>query len=212
MLKLQKKTVNLQPETKTIISMLKATRLLAIALLTSMVCSTVASPVDLAKAEKVAKAFWRTNNETAKHECLLQAATIAADEGFGTFYVFRNASGHGYVIVSSDDCVKPILAYSATDIIESPLPTNQKNMLRWYDRQINGCVAMAAEATPYIVEQWQRYLSGEAGVPKSVTSVRPMLTTKWNQSPLYNNFCPYDIVKREHTLAGLRGMKDCLWH
>ena len=202
MLKLRKKIVNLQPETKTILSMLKATRLLAIALLTSIVCSSVASPVDLAKAEKVAKAFWRTNYETSKHECLLQATTIAADEGFGTFYVFRNASGLGYVIVSSDDCVKPILAYSATDIIESPLPLGQKNMLRWYDRQINGCVAKGVEPTPDIDAQWQRYVSGKAGMMKSATSVRPMLTTKWNQSPLYNNFCPYDIVNREHALAG----------
>lgn len=183
--------------------MFKHTKTLLIALLLGFAASSAASPVDLQTAEKVAKNFWKTNSQTSKHECSLQYNAIAQNEGFNTFYIFENTTGLGFVIVAADDCAMPILGYSATDPFGySQIPATTKTFLQWYDRQIRYCVDNNIEATSEIAERWHYYLSGNTSVEKSTTFVRPMLTTKWNQSPIYNNLCPYDGGLRDHVVSG----------
>ena len=133
----------------------------------------------------------------------MQNNGLAADAGFTTFYIFENSLGTGFVIVSADDCVQPVLAYSATDIImDNTIPATTKTFLAWYDRQIKYCVTKDVAPTTEITAMWQRYLSDEIRVDKSAGFVTPMLTTKWNQSPIYNNLCPYDTYKHTHVPAG----------
>ncbi|MBO4740960.1 MAG: C10 family peptidase [Bacteroidales bacterium] len=183
--------------------MIKKIRQLFLVSLLSIAAIASANPVDTQKAAKVATNFWKSNHQTSKFECDLQNNGLASNEGFSTFYIFENAIGYGFVIVAADDCVTPILAYSATDHIGgASLPTNQKNILQWYERQINYCVTHNVKATENIAFVWQKYLSGEIRSEKSANYVRPMLTTKWNQSPIYNDLCPYDGGTRDHTYAG----------
>ena len=174
---------------------------LALAVVVSAVAS--ANPVDQSTALKVAKNFWKSNSQTSRVECGLQLSPLSGAEGFNTFYIFENSVGLGFVIVSADDCVTPILAYSPADPFGSDrIPATTKTFLQWYDRQIRYCVSHNIKPTPEITAQWQHYLSENIGMEKSNNFVRPMLTTKWNQSPIYNNLCPYDGIKKEHTLAG----------
>lgn len=136
-------------------------------------------------------------------ECSLRLSPLSGSESLGTFYIFENAIGLGFVMVAADDCVQPILAYSATDPIDGEtLPATTKTILQWYDKQIRHCVKNNAKPTPETTAAWQRYLSGNAAMEKSASSVPPMLTTKWNQHPIYNDLCPYDGIKRTHTIAG----------
>jgi len=182
---------------------MKAIKHLVLALAVVVSAVATANPVDQSTALKVAKNFWKSNSMTSRIECGLQLSPLSGAEGFNTFYIFENSAGLGFVIVSADDCVMPILAYSPADPFgDDQIPATTKTFLQWYDRQIRYCVSHDVKPTPEITAQWQHYLSDNIGVEKSNNFVRPMLTTKWNQSPIYNDLCPYDAVKKERTYAG----------
>lgn len=183
--------------------MTKAIKHLALALALVFSAAAVANPVDQNTALKVAKNFWKSNSMTSRMECSLQLSPLSGSDGLNTFYIFENSIGFGFVMISADDCVVPVLAYSATDPVgDSVLPATAKTMLQWYDRQIRYCVANNIKATPEIAAMWQSYLEGNVGAEKSNNYVLPMLTTQWNQHPIYNNLCPYDAVTHGRTLSG----------
>ncbi len=183
--------------------MTKAIKHFALALALVFSAVAVANPVDQNTALKVAKNFWKSNSMTSRMECSLQLSPLSGSDGLNTFYIFENSIGFGFVMISADDCVVPVLAYSATDPVgDSVLPATAKTMLQWYDRQIRYCVANNIKATPEITAMWQSYLEGNVGMEKSNNYVLPMLTTKWNQHPIYNDLCPYDGVTKDRTLAG----------
>jgi hypothetical protein len=48
---------------------------------------------------------------------------------------------------------------------------------------------------------WVNLLDGRKNVSVS-TAVSPLVQTKWDQSPYYNNLCPYDNSKGERTVTG----------
>lgn len=152
-----------------------------------------ANPIDTRKALKVARNFWNTNPQTSKVEAELALTDIASDNGFGTFYIIRNTLGNGFVIVSADDCVQPILAYSATDgIEETGLPATTKVFLSSYNRQIEHCIEHKSPASADSQRLWNQYLSGEGVAYDKGAIVGPLVQTKWNQMPIYNGLCPYD--------------------
>lgn len=183
--------------------MTKAIKHLVLAMALVFSAAAVANPVDQNTALKVAKNFWKSNSMTSRMECSLQLSPLSGSDGLNTFYIFENAIGLGFVMISADDCVVPVLAYSATDPVgDSVLPATAKTMLQWYDRQIRYCVTNDIKPTAEITAMWQSYLEGNVGVEKSNNYVLPMLTTKWNQHPIYNSLCPYDAVERDRALAG----------
>ena len=184
--------------------MLNKIKHLALVLLLCVCTVSMALPVDVSKATKVANNFWKSNSETSKFSGDLVFTNLASTEGYSGFYIFKNAIGEGFVVVSADDCVIPVLAYSATgNLDESFLPENMKTMLSWYEKQIRYCASHNLSATEDIALQWERYSAETIAIDKSSTSfVRPMVTTKWNQSPIYNDLCPYDGRERKHTYAG----------
>ncbi|MBP5757961.1 MAG: Spi family protease inhibitor, partial [Bacteroidales bacterium] len=112
--------------------MLNKIKHLALVLLLCVCTVSMALPVDVSKATKVANNFWKSNSETSKFSGDLVFTNLASTEGYSGFYIFKNAIGEGFVVVSADDCVIPVLAYSATgNLDESFLPENMKTMLSW---------------------------------------------------------------------------------
>ena len=183
--------------------MYKAIKNLFLSLMLVMSVISSAIPVDKSTALRVAVNFWKSNSHTSRIECDLQLSPLSYNQGYSTFFIFENALGGGFVIVAADDCVTPILAYSATAPVgDDVIPANTKTILSWYDKQINYCVSKDVTPTREISAMWQRYMSDKIIVDKSANSVNPMLTTKWNQSPIYNNLCPTDGISRDHVVTG----------
>ncbi len=60
------------------------------------------------------------------------------------------------------------------------------------------------KSTPKIMAEWERYksINNQNPVYRSPASVYPLVQTTWNQSPYYNDLCPYDNNAGELTVTG----------
>ena len=144
------------------------------------------SPVDSNTAMQVARNFWAVN---AGKTSPVDFVNMSEQSGFHEFYIFVHPLDKGYVIVSADDCVQPVIAYSLNSRFDFPLPEHVWARLQAYEEEIAYYKSAGIRATSEITEMWQSMLNGSY-TPRNTTSVEPMLTTTWNQSPYYNNLCP----------------------
>lgn len=125
-----------------------------------------------------------------------------ASAPFNYFYIFN--FNKGFVIVSADDCAIPILGYSTENRVDiSNIPINMKKWLEGYKQEIRYGIEhdLQNEATLALWEMLFRP-ANVAQKTSSATSVAPLIQTKWDQSPYYNDLCPFDASKNERTVAG----------
>lgn len=148
-----------------------------------------ANPVDTAMARRVAEQVLGTAelvNRTAELGC----------EGL---YHFTPSSGEGFVLVSADDCVTPVLGWSPTGEFRTDMEETQW-WLRSCTEQIDDLRQQSARVSPEIAERWHTVLEG--GLPPKATRIPPMLTTQWKQSPVYQQLTPFDPSTNANCLAG----------
>lgn len=154
------------------------------------------SPAD---ARKVAETFLRRSG------CKFSGSLVdrTAEMKFNNMYLFTADEG-GFVLVSADDCAKPILGYSPTDrFATKDVPAPVAAWLAGYEEEI----AHLSQCGGKAVSQWGTLLRGS--MPKAVmdSAVGPLMTTRWNQSPYYNDLCPTDSANESgHTYAGCTAM------
>ena len=119
------------------------------------------------------------------------------------FYIF-GAENNGFVIVSGDDSVIPILGYSENGSFDpSNIPPNMQKWLEGYKSEIRYIVENNISATEEIKAEWENSGRIRNNSQKStVPTVNPLIKTKWNQSPYYNKFCPYDYGASDRTVVG----------
>ena len=165
-----------------------------------------ANPVDVNRARKVGAGYLAA----VGHQIVGELEAVKTP--FNEFYIFNGSDG-GFVLVAADDCVRPILGYSLTGTFRvDQMPTNVQGWLEDYE---NGIIAVKqamkeAEQGPRhsnsaqkaIAEEWRMYANGTAPQAPLSTSVSPLLTTTWNQSPLYNDMCPYDSIYGQRVVTG----------
>ena len=175
-------------------------------LVTAIVCvssTATASPVDKEKAKTVATHFLEKHGGAD-----IVLTDITATTPYSTFYIFAGRDGKGFVIVSADDCVPPILGYSTTNtFVTENMPAHVKGWLNDYERQIQQYRRIPVHTTSVGQTQraapmWDRLLVGDYTEPPLYTAVAPLLTTTWDQSPYYNNLCPYSSYYGERTVTG----------
>ncbi|MDD2611852.1 MAG: thiol protease/hemagglutinin PrtT [Bacteroidales bacterium] len=129
-------------------------------------------------------AYSDTNRDSGK---------VSTSDSVG-FYVFNAGSNGGFVIVSGDDAVRPILAYSDEGSFPSEnIPENVKNWLDYYHHEIQYAVTQASS---------QVYKT-ESSLGSTYSAVAPLLgKIKWNQLTPYNLLCPYDKKSSAETVVG----------
>lgn len=115
--------------------------------------------------------------------------------------LFIGSDGTGFVLLSADDCAFPLLAYSPTEAFPTAdMPEHVASWIQGYDRELASAVRLGITASPEVADAWQRLLAGNPKQRRD-TPVEPLLTSRWNQSPLYNNHCPAN-ASGNHTLTG----------
>lgn len=108
------------------------------------------------------------------------------------FYVFNVGSADGFVMVSGDDRVAPVIGYSLTGSFDADdMPDNLRGWLEGYEKQIE--YARTLPDKPYEATETR---AGD--FPQSV---EPLVTTKWDQGSPYNNDCPV-IANHQRALTG----------
>lgn len=99
------------------------------------------------------------------------------------YYVFDDTSGKGFVIVSGDDAVRPILAYSfEEDFPQGTLPPNLQEWLKHVRREINDARRNNLQPETSVTQAWNNLRAGNVVVE--------LETARWNQAEPYNQLCP----------------------
>ena len=157
-------------------------------------------PVELNKAKTIATSFITRQQTNGSKNRIPQQIQLQQVTGITSnhLYVFNISSG-GFVIVSGDDVAQPILGYSSTgNIPNEELPNNVKYWFDRYDNEIQTAIDSNYTQSEEVAQQW-------ANLPinmNNIVIVGPLLTTAWNQAPLYNELCPYDSTKNSRTVTG----------
>jgi hypothetical protein len=164
-----------------------------------------AKPVDEQTARQVAINFFKTRS--AVHNSGITVATLSHKETIvmlnhealsspATLYFVFDINNQGFVIVSGDDNVLPVIGYST----EGTFPQEQKpiHIAKWFEQyksEIRYILENGITATDDIKGKWENLKKGSAAnTEKTLLGVDPLVSTQWDQSPYYDALCPGDAV------------------
>lgn len=150
-----------------------------------------AGPVPLSKARQVASNF--VQQKGLKIDQKGGWNDLSSETPFEEFYILSGPGGKGFVLVSKDDRVIPILAYSESNTFETnDMPENIIAWLSDYDNQIRFNRENDIAPSPQTTAKWEELEKGAAKTSADVADeVPPLLSTTWSQSPRYNRYCPW---------------------
>jgi len=179
---------------------------LCLMLITSIL--TYAAPVDSLTARKAAKAFLEQKStfDTSVGVKLRMSSAVGADRlvlspqaqaSESEFYVFnRDDENGGFVIIAADDCATPVLGYSDCGVFDyDNMPPHVRKWMDGYTRDIRSAKTNKTPADLTVAGKWNSLLNytGENAAFRSSTAetaVAPLVNTRWDQSPYYNQSCP----------------------
>jgi hypothetical protein len=122
------------------------------------------------------------------------------------FYVFNLNDNQGWVLVADDDRCIPILAYSKYgEFVTENLPANVEDWLKGISSEVQYVIDNDIVADETTTRQWKELFSGistEFINNRGEKVVNPLVQTRWNQSPYYNDLCPYDNYYHDRTVTG----------
>jgi hypothetical protein len=181
--------------------------------------AALASEIDPVTARIVARNFYLTVSTPDSEAIRKDASTVIefelAHQGFADpdpyhqdsrksvpyplYYVFNVLGDKGFVMVSGNELVKPILGYALTGAFrESQQSPEFQAWMKSYKKQILFTIENDPGADSGVREEWNELKEGSSGGEggseglRSCCMVLPLVTTKWNQGCLYNEFCPAD--------------------
>lgn len=109
-------------------------------------------------------------------------------------YVF-NISESGYAVVSGNDCVQPVLAYSNRRAIDfNHLPDGLKSYLYMRADEVSFAQNNSLSPSPNTAAQWEELRLAMNGskqkVPNTKEAPEYLISSTWDQSWPYNMYCP----------------------
>ncbi|MCB0822797.1 MAG: C10 family peptidase [Bacteroidales bacterium] len=110
------------------------------------------------------------------------------------YYVFNAENNKGFIIVSAEDNVYPILGYAFEGTYQTQTDFDPENFNYWmnnYADQIKYARDHSLKADELIGQSWSELLQTNP-TTKNIENVDPLLTTLWDQGTFYNQLCPID--------------------
>ncbi len=157
-----------------------------------------AGNVTLQQAKKVALNFYyeKYNQFEGKvniAEISVISSYTESESNIPYYYVFHISKG-GYVVVSAENLLHPVIAYSFNNEFDTNLEGSAiRELMGYYKDMINFVRKQNESQRASLSAAWKIYLSEEPPpieINKSWGSVGPLLTTCWNQNWPYNYYCP----------------------
>lgn len=144
-------------------------------LLISHYSFSYAKPVSVQTAQRAAETL------------LGKTVTDVTPVSYTECYLFVGNDGQGFALIAADDCVPPVLGYSLTGTFSTDgQPAHISAWINAYQLDIARAKLEVEEHN----SEWDRLLVGRKFCTERDTAVGPLMTTTWNQSPLYNDHCP----------------------
>ena len=140
-----------------------------------------AATVSESEAMAIARQFMQHNSAmkapgTSASVRLELAHTAIDKHGNVDYYAFNRANTDGFILVTGDDNLIPVLGYTESGRFDiATMPDNMQWWLGECQREI---------------EYLKQHPDQARKAPAAGKSVRPLLTCNWNQSAPYNNNCP----------------------
>lgn len=163
---------------------MKRQRLLTLVSLLVMAMAVWANPISKESARQKAQAFLTEQLAAKGLRSGARPVTMTQVEEASTtlygdkLYLFNAAEGNGFVIMSGDDRLEPVLGYATSGSIDMDnLPVNLRSWLQHYADEIEYMQREGISQTRATVT--------DCGAP-----IESQLTCLWNQNPVYNKFCP----------------------
>ncbi|MBR3710485.1 MAG: C10 family peptidase [Bacteroidales bacterium] len=156
------------------------------------IATITAESVDLKTAKMLGQKYVQANFDQNRNADLQLVYTFTNQRGESGLYVF-DVDDNGFVIVSADNHIRPILGYSKSNNFH---PENMSPECRFYLNSIVAGMEQSKNSTvdPAVASEWQslnesgRLLSFNGGKGSDY-----LITSTWNQSPApYNSMCPAD--------------------
>lgn len=160
--------------------------------------ATFATEINPDQAKIVAQNFYAekaVNYHPGINDILITNTFTKSGDGIVFYYVFI-FQDMGFVIVSAEDALPPVLGYSLEGYYgEKDQPDSYRNFMQTYADAIEYIRLNQIQQTSEIKNSWDHYLAaGFTATTKSggSKSVEPLIPSKWNQSYPYNYLCPAD--------------------
>ena len=157
-----------------------------------------AEPIDSLDAKQVASPFMHNLAEQS-------GAKSGGETDFqclkdGNIFILNNTNG-GWALVSADDCVRPILAYSPEGefSIDNIAPA-AKDWFDNYNEQIEIAQKIGFQRDSDVQKEWKQLRNGRIRKEATQYVVEPLIETKWAQGPYYNKYCP--TIDGQNALTG----------
>lgn len=149
-----------------------------------------ANPVDENRAKSLAEKFVKANFELIQNATVELEYIVNSDSNEPCFYIF-NVGDHAYVMVSANDCVRPIMAYSEESAFDKDdIAPGLQFMLDVAKESFVYTVNEGASASPKVEAEWSSLEKYGILTATRAKGVDPLCTTKWDQSWPYNKYCP----------------------
>lgn len=191
-------------------------RILFQILLISISIQLFSKEIDMATAEQVAKNFLGTT--TLKSSRLIELKLLpeitpnqyphnnfkSRTVGMPYYYLFNVNENEGFILISGDDCAFPVLGYSNQGgIIIDSLPPAFIKWIEQYKNEIRLLRKHKIQQSEMVKEKWEALKStSKLKSCQDISSVGPLITTKWDQSPYYNNMCPRKYFWNDRAATG----------
>lgn len=161
-----------------------------LALVTSFVAmSRTLTPEEALARVQMSRSDIRFAPKQYKNPKLVYTQDVASGD-IPAVYIFNNGDNGGYMVLSANDAVTPMLGYSDNGNIDPDnLPENFRWWIEEYARQIEWADQHPAQA-----------MAEESSRATDFDPIEPLCQTKWNQDYPYNISTPY--VKGEHCVTG----------
>ena len=178
---------------------MKKSFLILLALCVSLIA--FANPVDVKTANGIAKKFihskigdfkatqgvHRVNAARDVELDLVYESASETGQGSSEYYVFAPKDSEGFVIVSGEDNMTPVLGYSLTgNFMAGSMPPALENLLASYANYVDD--VRSGRAEPMLQSE------------ETITPIEPLIKTTWDQSTPYNNYCP--VVNGKRAITG----------
>ena len=163
-------------------------RAVLLTIIALMATTAIAKPVSQTDALRVATHFWKS----ALHG---KGSLQTQEWPYYEVYLFVGEQA-GYVMVSADDCARPIIAWSLSETIDpESLPVQLASRMEAYCLRIADGRGQQVEANKEDAIRWQKLLDG---VPckDGDDRIGPLLETHWHQDG------GYALLTPQHTPTG----------
>jgi len=164
-----------------------------------IMCSRIfAAPIDTLTAKNIGQNFLNERfhfkkNSSQQNVVLELLSKQSTKNKLDLYYVFKINETEGFIIISANDKIFPVLGYSFESSFSQISQNQPEAFLEWLkntENQMEYILEKNLKPDSKTIEAWTYYQTNPTKNKNSLKNVSPILSTNWNQGKYYNTLCP----------------------